>query len=239
MADVLETTEASADTSVAVALEQWSQSATSESLWIRGYDEDIYPSSTSKIAAAVAAKALQVGVPLLGFFCDCRNPGQDIENEKFASPEDREELEMAVVINFAYTLIRQAIGLLPTRIESPLKFSKSRFAKLDGTLASWDDALKILGKLLKLAPQAIVVVVDGIENLDQSGLEEYVDDILALLSRSGEEGDGNARILKVLFTTAGACSALEKMDDVEVVAPSPVRSRRIRGRGRRSLELSF
>lgn len=238
--DLMDTREASADNQVAVALEDWSRAMTSRTLWIRGHDEHAYPSSTSRIASTVATRALQMGVPILGFFCDCRDPREDPENDIFLSREDRKAFRESVVINFAYSLIRQAISLLPNRIETRIRFSKSAFAKLDGTLASWEDAVHILKKLLKLTPQAILVVVDGIEQLDQSGLEKYVDNILELLlSYVSEEESIVTRIFKILFTTAGTCSMLEKLDDLEMVAPSQARSRRVHGRGRRFLEIAF
>ncbi|TAQ90567.1 hypothetical protein B7494_g1090 [Chlorociboria aeruginascens] len=234
--DLIDTTNTSADNQVAAALEDWSRAMNSRTLWIRGYDEFVYPSSTSRISATVATRALQVGVPLLAFFCDCRDANEDPDEGIFLTREQRNAVKEAVIISFAYSLIRQAIALLPNKVETRTKFSRSGFAKLDGTLTTWDSALHILRKLLKLAPQAVLVVVDGIEQLDKSELGEYVDEILALLlGHADEEKVNNTRIFKVLVTTAGNCSALEKLDDVDMVSPSPVRAKRVHGRGRRDM----
>ena len=238
IADLMITTDASTDGEVATVLEEWSRVPISKTLWIRGHDEISYPSSNSKVAATVAAQASQAGIPLLGFFCDCRDPREDPTKDKYISKTERAAFKETVVINLIYSLIRQVISILPNRIETRTKFSKAAFSKLDGTLYTWDDALKILKRLMKLMPRVVLVVIDGVEQLDQSDNGEYVDDILSLLlSYIDNDEGGDGRIFKILFTTAGACSALEKYDDVarDMVTPSQVRAKRVHGRGRRIL----
>lgn len=226
MMHFLEPQDIRVDRNVAIALEDWIRGTTSKSLWVRDSE------SSSPLAAAVTMKALEVGMPLLCFFCDCTDPTQDPEKEIYLSSKDRDIINESVVINLAYSLIRQIINLLPNRFETKLKFSKSGFAKLDGTLDTWKDAMRILDKLMKLAPQGMLAVIDGLEQLDLTDYHDCVEEILGVLLKYVTQ---DRRTFKILLTTVGSCRMIEMYDNVDMVAPRPVKAKH-RNRGRRFLD---
>ena len=229
MVHFLEPQDVRVDKNVAIALQEWIQGTASRALWVCD------PRATSSLAAAVATKALEVGMPLLCFFCDCTSATEDVEAGGFLSPEDRDNIYESAVINLVYSLIRQTINLLPNRFETNVKFSKSGFAKLDGGLETWQDAIKILEKLMKLAPQGMVAVIDGLEQLDQTDYHDCVEEVLAVLLKYSSPEFSDERTFKILLTTVGPCSIIEKCDNVEMIAPRQVKARH-RNRRRRFLD---
>ena len=202
--------------SVVESLQDWSHGPKSESLWIRGAYEDIYPSSTSAIAAKVINTALELKIPLLCFFCNI--PEED--EETMDNEEDIPSREEATVIDLLYSLIRQAIELLPRQISTKSNLTKSRFAHLDGTLETFDEALDILADLLFLILDTFLIIIDGIEQLDDTSVDDTVTEILEQLQETTlRDSSKPKKAVKILYTTAGPCSALEGLDDdhLEVV----------------------
>lgn len=192
------------------SIQDWSQVGTSQSLWVQGPFEETYPSSTSEITGKVISIALTLKCPVLCYFCDISNY-QEGKEDGDASPA------VLAVIDLVYSLIRQTIDLFPAQVTTRHDLGKSRFAKLDGSLDSFDKALHILGQLLSLAPSMMLIFIDGIEQLDDTEVESQDNAVLELLQASmvqrlsRKKKDG--RIFKVLYTTAGTCDALEKLDE--------------------------
>ena len=193
--------------SITESMQDWSQAGTSQSLWIQELFEEPYPSSTSTIAGKVVSVALALKLPVLCFFCDLENYQED-KDDDYTGP--------AAVIDLVYSLIRQTIDLLPAQVTTKCDLSKSRFAKLDGSLDSFDKALHILRNLLPLAPSKMLVVVDGIEQLDDTDVKSHINDVLEELQENmiqtlkGKKKD--KRMLKILYTTAGPCVTLETLN---------------------------
>ncbi|KAL9118431.1 MAG: hypothetical protein Q9187_005026 [Circinaria calcarea] len=218
--------------SVVESLQDWSHGAKSKSLWILGVYEDIYPSSTSAIAAKVINTALELKIPLLCFFCNI--PEEDEETTD--NEEDTTSREEATVIDLLYTLIRQAIELLPRQISTESHLTKSRFTRLDGTFETFDEAFDILTDLLYLIPDTFLIIIDGIEQLDDIHVDEKVTDILELLRKvTLQESSKPKKVVKILYTTAGPCDALEGLDDdhLEVVKANPRKALRSPGHQRK------
>jgi hypothetical protein len=114
-----------------------------------------------------------------------------------------------------YALIRQVIATLkPTEQCSTL--SAEKFDALDGTLRTWPQALKILSDVLALAPRLLLIIMDGIERLDFAACgEHYLEDLLRLLQNVSRDSkrDSENRAVKLLFTTAENCAALNGVMD--------------------------
>ena len=206
--------------------------------------EDTYPSSTSTIAANVVRAAVAIRLPVVCFFCNF--PDGDFEGDD----DFGNKIETAV-IDCAYSLIRQIISILPSHVETRAKLSQSSFTILDGTLDTWDAVVKILKALIALLPSTCLIVIDGIQQLDDTGAEDQVDEILDLLQEAVAETTQRTanrqecnKFIKILYTTAGDCGSLDKFDEdsMEVVIASERKARRALGQprpGRQEVVLDF
>ena len=229
------------ESSIVESLQDWSRGSTSQSLWIRGIYEESYPSSTSAIAAKIVNTALDVKIPLLCFFCNIPEEDEELMNDE----DDTPSKDAAAVIDLLYSLIRQAIELLPRQISTKSNLTKPRFALLDGTLDTFDEALNILADLLLLVPSTLLIIIDGIEQLDDTDVDENITDILELLQGTTvQDVSGSEKVVKVLYTTAGPCGALDGLDDdnLEVVKTNERKALRSPGnarKGRIMLDVDF
>ncbi len=187
-------------------IQDWSQAGTSQSLWVEGPFEEAYPSSTSKVAGNIA---LMLKCLVLCFFCDFLNyhGGEDDDDGSPAA---------LAIVDLVYSFIRQTIDLFPVRVTTRYDLCKSHFAKLNSLLASLDKALHILGELLSLAPSPLLMFIDGMEQLDDTEVDSQVNAVFELLQESMVQSPTGKRkereVLKILYTTAGTCDALESLD---------------------------
>lgn len=196
--EVFEGSKIFAEHQVVHAIKEWSTSITSQILWILGLLDRHYPSNLSPIAAALINAADEAAIPTLHLFLDWPS------NERVS------------IFNLLYSLIRQLISLLPEQFVSPVDFSLEEFGKLNSQMESWEARLVVLSGLLDLAPPLLLIIIDGIEHLDYLSIgSHYVDSLVRLLQRH-VWGDGNhepRKTLKILFTTAGNCAALNGLDE--------------------------
>lgn len=216
------------------AIRDWSQSSNSQALWVRGQFQEAYPSGTSAIAAKVISTARAMAIPFLCFFFCIDNVDDEVSQRTIASPcESQEE---AVVVDFVYTLIRQLIDQLPSKVKVAGKKFKTRIEKLDGSLHTIGIALRILEELLDHAPATLLVIVDGLEQVEGSDADLIVPKVLLLLHNLAMETRGS-KITKILYTTAGTSNALEALDTDFLHYVEAVEGRRKHVKGRlRSLE---
>lgn len=178
------------------ALQHWTTSTESERLWIIGVPSS-YPTPTTSIAASVANAASELGVPFTCFYYPTMHTNEDTTDEKG-------------IISLLYTLIRQIIDFVPPTVNST-QLSAARFKALDGTLQTWNEALRVLSDILIIAPPLLLIIIDGLERLDFAECgEHYLLELLGLLQKRSEtcNSDGSGNALKLLFTTAGRCAAL-------------------------------
>jgi hypothetical protein len=190
-----------AEHAIVKALQHWTTSTESERLWIIGAPAK-YPAPTTSIAASVANAASELGVPFACFCYPVMHQDENTTDEKG-------------VISLLYTLIRQIIDLIPPSLDDP-QLNEARFAALDGTLKTWREALSILSDILRIAPPLLLIIVDGIEQLDFAECgEHYLLELLRLLQTKSETSanDGSGNAIKLLFTTAGNCAALNDVID--------------------------
>jgi hypothetical protein len=180
------------------AIKEWSTSITSQILWILGSLDRNYPSNLSSIAAALINAADEAAIPTLHLFLDW--------------PSD----ERFPIFNLLYSLIRQIISLLPEQFISPVDFSPEKFEKLNSQMESWEAGLAVLSGLLDLAPPLLLIIIDGIDHLDYLSVgSRDVGNLLRLLQRHvWDDGDQEPKkTLKILFTTAGNCATLNRLDE--------------------------
>jgi hypothetical protein len=185
-------------------IQEWGGSTTSQSLWVVGRFEQFYPTSTTAIAVKVVTSAQALQVPVICYLCHPNsNCGQD---------DDAAE---SVVMDLIYSMIRQLIYLLPRDVHSSANLGKTRFSRLNGEISSFWRAMKLLYSLIDLAPKTLLIVIDGLEQLDDSVVAEEVEEMLEFLQEVVSESSSGSekRLLKILFTTAGPSEILENLDE--------------------------
>jgi hypothetical protein len=190
-----------AEHAIAKALQLWTTSTESERLWIIGVPSK-YPTPTTSIAASVANAASELGVPFACFCYPTMHMDENTTDEKG-------------IVSLLYTLIRQIIDFIPPTVDAP-QLSAMRFLSLDGTLKTWKEGLSVLSDILLIAPPLLLIIIDGLERLDFAECgEHYLVELIGLLQKSSEtsDRDGSGNALKLLFTTAGSCAALNNVVD--------------------------
>jgi len=187
------------ENNVVSAIRDWSIAPGSGLLRIGGISEMKYPSATSAISASVVRTASNLDFPLIHLFC-----GWSVKQKE------------ASIISALYSLIRQLTDQMDALDEEPLSFSSARFQELDGTIETWDKAISTFSELLLNAPSTLFVIIDGVERLESEQYNQYISSLVNVLSNQANKCDPCSRIskrLKVLFTTAGPCASLNKLDE--------------------------
>lgn len=203
-------------------LQSFILSERSESLWLYGQHDTRYPSGMSAAAACMISVLSQGEPQLIYHFCA-------LETNEQGSSESLCQEESGL-ISLVYSLITQLVFALKPRFESTLDLRHERFSKLDGTITTFIDALKLFEDLVLISLPYIICVIDGIEWLDYGqgswGCEEFlasIENVMMMtrkkrLMNEEEEEDNktdNNQIFKILFTTTGNSRTLMDLLDVE------------------------
>ena len=149
-------------------------------------------------------------IPFVCFFFGI----DDVENEEAwaISSDSRERQEEALAIDFVYSLIRQLADQLPSKVMLQRQKFKTRIDRLNGSYNTIRTALRVLEELLEQAPASLLVIIDGLELVEDSEICSTITEVLLLLERMTIETRGN-KMFKILYTTAGTSSALESLDE--------------------------
>jgi hypothetical protein len=218
----------SVDPSVAMALHDWTRGLRSQTLAISGDQPVALPDATTQLCACYVSLARQQHIPIISHFCLVRR----------YTTGDRATRAERGLIALAYSLIRQLIELAPPMFncDSEYDLSADRFRRLDGTMASWKDALSILDILLSFAPPILFCAIDGLDLLEVPSTEDCLRSLVQVLvshtaRRVAPPSDliPQETLLKVLFTTAARSSPLQSVldstqlrhtDSLRVVSPA-------------------
>lgn len=171
-------------------LSEWSQGLHAPILWFEGPTlevddfENPLTSMASKFVDMVAAHQLNI----ISYFCEIPR-----------STQGRDTPEAQGAVSLLYALLRQLVETLPPRVDTTANLSESRFAKLDGSLGTWTEAVELFGDLLSVSSGVVFCVIDGIHWLDGGGTDEPLAQLLTALR--------NDR-LRVFFTTCGRSGCL-------------------------------
>lgn len=196
---------ATAPTEVIQRLAEWTSStgasSTSNILWIDGPPiiADDLDNEISLIAATVVSMADRSSVPVMSYFCELRRrellrPGVN-------------SMEMQGFLAMVYSLLRQMIETLMPVIEvdpNEVDLSPERFARLDGTINTWSEVVKLFRDLVPLCPARVFVVIDGLHWVDARDTEDYIEQLIHLFRDNGKR-------FKLLFTTSGRVPTLRKV----------------------------
>ena len=201
--DIAPGTQLFAENRIVHAFQEFCRASISQILWIIGTPDRRYPSSSSGIAASIINALDEASIPTLHLFLDW-----PITDE-------------GTTISLLYSLIRQTINLIPSKIATTVDCSSQAFSSLDGTLQNWETGIAILETLLQNMPPLLFLVIDGFEHLDfLSPGEKQVQVLLNLLSKQVLEAKNTKnnngepeKTFKILFTTAGNCALLSGLDE--------------------------
>ena len=193
------------DWQVVSALEEWTTSTASQILCVVGPGGVKEPCATALVASQYLDLAIQSEIPVISFFC--KLPRQRRFSASHQTPES------VALISLTYALIRQLIELPPSTSEdNPHSLGQQRFGLLDGSSDSLEDAFKVLGELLDLAPPMLLCVIDGFQQLDDQSTRRHLAMFLGALRghrrTENVEPESSERLLKILFTTAGRSRCL-------------------------------
>jgi hypothetical protein len=176
---------------IAKTLFDWTQTNPSLPLAIEGSRSIGLPGRLTLVSACYISVARKHNIPVISHFCA-------------ASPRTNKK---AGLIALVYSLIRQLIELAPPMLDcdSSCDLSGERFRRLNGTIASWNDALAILDTLLRYRPPVLFCVIDALDVLEESGddaLEQYVKGLVTTLSSHNTRLPTSTQTPAVTVTTA-------------------------------------
>lgn len=197
---------------VATEIYNWMRTNPSLPLVVEGSRSLGLPGRLTLISACCGSIAREHDIPAISHFCA-------------ASSHQSKE---AGLLGLVYSLIRQLIDLSPPMLDfdSNCDLSTERFHRLNGTMSSWTDAVGILNTLLRYKPPVLFCVIDALDLLEDASTQHHIRTLVDMLvshtirsstapadaeqgSTSTEESLSKDGILKVLFTTAGQCRAIQ------------------------------
>lgn len=181
--------------------------ATTPSLLVLALPESSAISRICGVYGAIAANfidvAARVPIPVISYFCTLTRIEDDCVK---TTPEEKG------LVALVYALVRQLLEIAPPNMDTDRDFSVERFAALDGTPATFPQALDLLHDALMLGPPMLYCVIDGLQWLDDASTQGMLDDLLKLL-RTELDSCREAKInLKLLFTTSGQSRCLLRCD---------------------------
>lgn len=198
-------------TAVLDRLSEWTLSDFSRILSIAAFTNDLNflgQSTSTLIAAQYLFSASSAKVPTISHFCNLPR-GENLRGKN--TPEAQASIALA------YSLIRQLVESLDFQFTSEVDFESARFTALDGTLATWSQAMELLGDLMDYVSTVVFLVVDGLQWLDDASTDRslvlLIDVLRGKMSSSKWEGDKRESAhnrIKILLTTAGASMVLNE-----------------------------
>lgn len=216
------------------SIQHWIRSPNSHALWVYGAYQAAYPSKVTAIAAKIVTVALEWKIPVLYGFSNSDDDGnedcQSLSADPYNSPSEN------ILIDIIYSLTRQLINQLSPKVSTSRRLSKQSFEKFDGSIETFDSALRLFKELLRHAPTNLWIILDGIERLDDPTVEILLVELLYSLQDVITDNTSH-KVVKVLYTSAGHCSNLEQLDD-EVLESVEARVRRPRHAHGNMLSLS-
>ncbi|KAL8806363.1 MAG: hypothetical protein Q9182_001393 [Xanthomendoza sp. 2 TL-2023] len=216
-----------AELSVVGALREWVTSKDSRLLALLGPAERSFPNQMSLVAANTAKSAVELRVPVIFHSCSMDSPNH-------TGTDETKSLEQGALLALAYSLIRQLINYIPIMGSASLRLSEARFYSLAKPSTSWRQLLNLLQDLLRVDLPLLVMVIDGLQILDDHSTEEQLREFIDVVKVSTEQNVENPEaVFKVLFTTSGnSVAILSTLSDQEIVLATQSRCGHSSGRAR-------
>ncbi|KAI0386544.1 hypothetical protein F5Y04DRAFT_124628 [Hypomontagnella monticulosa] len=188
---------------VVLDIQKWIKIPSATVLWVEGPANPSFETQLSCAATRICDLALDKGIPCVSFFPKSKYelPGPGKEKERSTGTPARRQ---ATLVALLYSVAGQLIRLLPSEFESRLRIDDV-FASLDGSFASASTALDLIELLLEQAP-SMLIAIDRLNLADHADTRAHLTRLLTLLRNQ----DGEKKVIKNLFTTAGSCVVLKE-----------------------------
>lgn len=186
------------DQRVAVVLERWTLDNASTLFYLEAaaYSAEARSPEVTVAAARIVETADKIGLPTISFFCDIP-PGSDADHR---GSDDEAASVSLPVLGLVYSLIFQLTQLLPPLTNIGSLVVASQVSSLNASFTSWPLALEILAKLLTVAPDFLLCVVDGFYAFETPEMDSTT--IRELLNVFQNAMGTRQKVLKVLFTNS-------------------------------------
>ncbi|RAK92303.1 hypothetical protein BO79DRAFT_277072 [Aspergillus costaricaensis CBS 115574] len=185
-------------------LVQWTQSRSSEALWLEGPATMGGTTPNTLITARIVETFRRLRVPIISFFCEY-DSGQ---YKTFSCPEE--------LLNMVYSLTSQMLAFIQDNLSSVYDsedlpdFSPARIRRLTTDPNSLPDAIDFLKDIIPLGPPILACCIDGLQVLDYSEQSHWYQDCLkSFIEVIGTTKPPHPRIMKVWLSTDGYCEALQ------------------------------
>ena len=175
-------------------IREWNASMTSQLLWICGPFMAAQPSKYTLLSAYIVMTAQKAAVPVIYHFCS----------------HDTSPVELL------YSLVGQLLQIIQENFESEKDFSASRFDLLDRPNESIDSNISLIENLLSVCPHMLLLVIDGLQWLDEPRRSADIKRLLDIL-RSTKDEAKESHLIKLLCTTDGASDALNSLDETQAM----------------------
>ncbi|KAF2136426.1 uncharacterized protein K452DRAFT_362533 [Aplosporella prunicola CBS 121167] len=200
-----------ADPNIVYRLRSHTVSSTSVILHICGVPELAEETQSARIASRYATATRKVGIAVVSYFCT-------LSRDEVPTGRTAETIEL---VSLMYALIRQLVELLPEKEAGERRFGDGfgveRFARLDGTLLTWNDALQLLEDLLEVNDEPLLYFVisdlNVLDDVSRHSTTNALRDLILLLQKQAQMERMDRRTIKLLFMTAGESAALNEVFD--------------------------
>lgn len=214
-----------ADSTFVMRLKHFTTTEDSQILYVHTRFDGTGQTQLQKSAGAWISLARRSEFPVISHFCQ-------LSSDDPPRNRTRESMELSGLV---YSLIRQAVTLLPAELDQKaLSIDEERISSLDGTLRTWGQAVGLLRDLLGLIHlPVLMIVIDGLTVLEYDAehitlkIRQLVKCLQSFVRTSNSEG----RVIKLFFTTAGLSPALsEEIDPADIIMCGPAAPKGIGGR---------
>jgi hypothetical protein len=184
-------------------LKSWLRGGKPHLLWVQGgRPGDAYPTKVSHFVAGMVKMLVKEERVVSSYFCQVGH-------------ERREEEKVMSVV---YSLISDFLSIAPNvNLRDDVDEIMRLLGELDGELATFDFAIKILEIFIKHCKGQMWFVIDGVDFIDFGKARSMLQQLLDILRRRCVEGDETQSGLHVLFTSNGYSKTLDGIKDVEVL----------------------
>lgn len=180
-------------------LQLWTAQSSPGILGILG-PRAISPDDPARLLVSSYIRAARgAGIPCISYFCKLAS----------GTPPAGRTRETMETVGLLYALIKQLLLYLPPQLPTRPTLSRQRFEELDGTLHTWDPALKLFSELVELATAPyLLIAVHGLEVLESGATTSLLKGLLAVLRESTGVEQVDKTKMKVLFATSGMSRTL-------------------------------
>ncbi|KAL1857099.1 hypothetical protein Daus18300_010442 [Diaporthe australafricana] len=174
---------------IVIRLKDWMASPKSDFLWIVGLTFP-YDNEARRATQHIKQISREARLPCVSFSADVVTVAPE-------HPEERQTRQMALLVAMLYSLVQQLSTFVPSTFEDSYDL-EGAVQQLDGRKMSLQKALEVIGVLLRHRTPLLLVILDGLDQLDDDETTPYLRELFEIL-----HGKGPDSRLKVLLGSQG------------------------------------